>query len=70
MTKHYTVNEYMEEYQNLKTYKFKLSDGNTSEVQALSEKQARSEMMHRFASMNVMGINPPEILEVQDEESN
>ncbi|WP_170999604.1 hypothetical protein [Paucilactobacillus kaifaensis] len=54
----------------MKTYKFKLSDGNTSEVQALSEKQARSEMMHRFASMNVMGINPPEILEVQDEESN
>jgi len=54
----------------LKTYKIKLSDGNTSEVQALSKKQARSEMMHRFASMNVMGINPPEILEVQDEESN
>ncbi len=71
MTKHYAANEYMEEYQNLKTYKIKLSDGNTSEVQALSEKQARSEMMHRFASMNVMGIKPPEILEViEDEESN
>ncbi|BAP85972.1 hypothetical protein LOOC260_114360 [Paucilactobacillus hokkaidonensis JCM 18461] len=55
----------------MKTYKIKLSDGNTSEVQALSEKQARSEMMHRFASMNVMGIKPPEILEViEDEESN
>ncbi|BAP85512.1 hypothetical protein LOOC260_109730 [Paucilactobacillus hokkaidonensis JCM 18461] len=71
MTKHYAANEYMEEYHNLKTYKIKLSDGSSTVVKAPSEKQARAEMDHRFASISVMGINPPAIVEVSlDEESN
>ncbi|WP_157869569.1 hypothetical protein [Paucilactobacillus hokkaidonensis] len=55
----------------MKTYKIKLSDGSSTVVKAPSEKQARAEMDHRFASISVMGINPPAIVEVSlDEESN
>lgn len=68
MTKHYAANEYMEEYQNMNNYKVKLSDGTSTDIKALSIKQAKAEMEHRFASISVMGINPPEILEVSLDE--
>lgn len=55
----------------MNNYKVNLTDGSSTVVKAPSEKQARSEMMHRFASISVMGINPPAIVEVSlDEESN
>ena len=68
MTKHYAANEYMEEYQNMNNYKVKLSDGTVSYIKALSGKQARSKMVQNLAHISVMGINPPEILEVSLDE--
>ena len=55
----------------MNNYKVKLSDGTSTDIKALSIKQAKAEMEHRFASISLMGINPPAIMEVsEDEKSN
>ena len=52
----------------MNNYKVKLSDGTVSYIKALSGKQARSKMVQNLAHISVMGINPPEILEVSLDE--
>ena len=48
----------------MNNYKVNLTDGSSTVVKAPSEKQARAEIDHQFASISVMGINPPAIMEV------
>lgn len=53
----------------MKNYTVKLSDKTTVDIKAVSAKRAKMEMEERFASIRLMGVDPPSVIEVVENDS-